>query len=70
MQPFYNCLQCDALIIVHFHELPACFSSLQLQGTNVHISLAFPPDTDTPGYKLENETKVLAALSNCTALID
>lgn len=24
---------------------------------NVHIQLAFPPDTDTPGFKKENETK-------------
>jgi len=31
---------------------------MQLQGTNVTISIAFPPDTDTPGYKHENESKV------------
>ncbi|KAF5839015.1 hypothetical protein DUNSADRAFT_1792 [Dunaliella salina] len=29
----------------------------ELQGTNVSISIAFPPDTDTPGYKQENESK-------------
>ncbi|KAI7846394.1 hypothetical protein COHA_000105 [Chlorella ohadii] len=29
----------------------------ELQGTGVHISVAYPPDTDTPGYATEMETK-------------
>lgn len=29
----------------------------ELQGTNVNISIAFPPDTTTPGYQNENLTK-------------
>ncbi len=31
---------------------------LQVQGTNVTISIAFPPDIDTPGYAKENLQKV------------
>ena len=30
---------------------------LQLQGTGVRISVAYPPDTDTPGHAQENLTK-------------
>lgn len=29
----------------------------ELQGTGVRVSVAYPPDTDTPGYKTEGETK-------------
>lgn len=30
---------------------------LQLQGTGVDVSVAYPPDTDTPGYATEEITK-------------
>lgn len=38
-------------------NLGAAFICLQLQGTGVAISVGYPPDTDTPGYANENETK-------------
>mmetsp|Transcript_32727 Transcript_32727/g.59313 ORF Transcript_32727/g.59313 Transcript_32727/m.59313 type:complete len:312 (-) Transcript_32727:492-1427(-) len=31
----------------------------ELQGSGVSVSLAVPPDTDTPGFKTENESKPL-----------
>lgn len=30
---------------------------MELVGTNVRLTLAFPPDTDTPGFKNEELTK-------------
>lgn len=30
---------------------------MELVGTNVSLTLAFPPDTDTPGFKAEERTK-------------
>lgn len=30
---------------------------MELVGTNVRLTLAFPPDTDTPGFKNEDLTK-------------
>lgn len=30
---------------------------MELVGTNVRLMLAFPPDTDTPGFKTEELTK-------------
>jgi 3-dehydrosphinganine reductase len=30
---------------------------MQLQGTGVKLSVAYPPDTDTPGYALEKLSK-------------
>lgn len=30
---------------------------MELVGTNVSLTLAFPPDTDTPGFKNEEVTK-------------
>lgn len=33
---------------------------LQLQGTGVTVSIAFPPDTDTPGFTQESASKVWA----------
>lgn len=30
---------------------------MELVGTNVRLTLAFPPDTDTPGFKTEELTK-------------
>lgn len=38
---------------------------LQLLPTGVQVRIAYPPDTDTPGYAQENVEKVLAILS-CT----
>ena len=29
----------------------------QLAGTGVRVSVGYPPDTDTPGHGVENETK-------------
>jgi len=29
----------------------------ELKPYNIHISVIYPPDTDTPGYKVENQTK-------------
>ena len=29
----------------------------ELSGFNIQVSMAYPPDTDTPGFKLENEKK-------------
>jgi len=29
----------------------------ELQGTGVSVSIAYPPDTDTPGFAIENEVK-------------
>ena len=34
-----------------------CFSYMQLQGTGVKICIAYPPDTDTPGFETENQIK-------------
>ena len=31
---------------------------MQLKGSGVNLSVAFPADVDTPGYKQENLTKV------------
>lgn len=31
--------------------------SMELVGTNVRTMISYPPDTDTPGLKQENETK-------------
>ena len=31
--------------------------NVQLLPTGVHVSVAYPPDTDTPGYANENTTK-------------
>ena len=36
---------------------------LQLLPTGVHVSIAYPPDTDTPGYANENTTKVTPVLA-------
>lgn len=30
---------------------------MELERENIHVSLVFPPDTDTPGFKEENKTK-------------
>eukprot|EP00887_Chlorella_sp_A99_P007439 scaffold2.g7439.t1 len=36
----------------------------ELQGTGVSVSVAYPPDTDTPGYQQENGTKPEVRLCN------
>lgn len=36
---------------------------LQLLPTGVRMSIAYPPDTDTPGYANENTTKVTHVLA-------
>lgn len=37
----------------------ARFAPLQLAGSGVSISIAYPPDTDTPGY--ENEKSLMVS---------
>lgn len=36
-------------------------SLVQLVGTGLKVSIAYPPDTDTPGFQQENLTKVSRA---------
>lgn len=43
-------------LLPHPHPTPP-YHTLQLQGTGVRVSVAYPPDTDTPGYANENLTK-------------
>lgn len=38
-------------------EVPPSFPPPQLQGTGVWVSVGYPPDTDTPGYATENQSK-------------
>eukprot|EP00967_Tisochrysis_lutea_P128436 scaffold219685_cov15-Tisochrysis_lutea.AAC.1 len=52
-----DCLRNEASDGGTVNNKHVCSNCLQLQGTNVSISIAFPPDTDTPGYKQENESK-------------
>ena len=33
-------------------------NDLQVTPYNIRVTVAFPPDTDTPGYKVEMEGKV------------
>ena len=51
---------------MNFYSNFSLFLNLQLQGTGVKISVAYPPDTDTPGYAQENLTKP----GLCTAVND
>ena len=41
---------------------------MQLLPTGVHVSVAYPPDTDTPGYANENTTKVCITPGTSTLL--
>ena len=47
---------------MHCSLCPGLFSEevidVQLLPTGVRVSIAYPPDTDTPGYANENTTKV------------
>jgi hypothetical protein len=47
-----------------FCLLPALFLGRQLQGTQVKVSFAQPPDTDTPGFAEENKHKVRGKASS------
>jgi hypothetical protein len=39
---------------------------LQVKGTGVTVSLAMPPDTSTPGFAVENTSKVRASPQQCS----
>ena len=41
---------------------------MQLLPSGVHVSIAYPPDTDTPGYANENTTKVGLYPEGCTSI--
>ena len=41
---------------------------MQLLPTGVHVSIAYPPDTDTPGYANENTTKVSLCTEGCASM--
>lgn len=53
----------DAMIRYHYFVntlLP------QIKPYNIYVTLAYPPDTDTPGLAEENKTKVHADLTQHT----
>lgn len=37
--------------------LTICLTNLQVKPFGIYVSVAYPPDTDTPGYEIENLTK-------------
>lgn len=43
---------------------PAGVSPLQIKPYNIYVTVAYPPDTDTPGLAQENKTKVNSGLPN------
>ena len=43
-------------------------NAVQLLPTGVHVSIAYPPDTDTPGYASENTSKVSLCRQGCTSV--
>jgi len=40
------------------------FCTMQVKPYNVYVTVAYPPDTDTPGFAEESKTKV-----NCPAIV-
>lgn len=38
-------------------------SLLQIKPYNIYVTVAYPPDTDTPGLAEENKTKVITFLN-------
>lgn len=44
---------------------------MELRPHNVYVTLSLPPDTDTPGFALENQTKILETklISEAAALV-
>lgn len=43
-------------------------SEMQVKPYNVYVTVAYPPDTDTPGFAEENKTKVSAPLCPVSSL--
>lgn len=41
-----------------FTEGARVVSEMQVKPYNVYVTVAYPPDTDTPGFAEENKTKV------------
>lgn len=41
-----------------FTEGASVVSEMQVKPYNVYVTVAYPPDTDTPGFAEENKTKV------------
>ena len=41
-----------------FTEGAYVVSEMQVKPYNVYVTVAYPPDTDTPGFAEENKTKV------------
>ena len=41
-----------------FTKGPDVVSETQVKPYNVYVTVAYPPDTDTPGFAKENQTKV------------
>jgi hypothetical protein len=39
-------------------------SALQMKPYNIYVTVAYPPDTDTPGFVEENKTKVKGHFEN------
>lgn len=42
-------------------DLSTILPEMQVKPYNVYVTVAYPPDTDTPGYIEENKTKVSPA---------
>ena len=47
--------------LYRFTKGPDVVSELQVKPYNVYVTVAYPPDTDTPGFAKENQTKVSMA---------
>lgn len=45
-----------------FTEGATVVSKMQVKPYNVYVTVAYPPDTDTPGFAEENKTKVSTPL--------
>lgn len=43
-------------------------SEMQVKPYNVYVTVAYPPDTDTPGFAEENKTKVSIPLCHVLSL--
>ena len=48
---------CSHVLLIALKRILKGLSNVQLLPTGVHVSVAYPPDTDTPGYANENTTK-------------
>ena len=52
-------MNCVALFFHFLKNLsyPFGFQLKQVQAYNIGVSISYPPDTDTPGFEVENLTK-------------